>query len=175
MTSRELVLERVRRNQPRVMPLPEVPDFARPLASPMVSFGAALARMGGSVAELPERTSLDAFIRERFPNAHVVCSAVPEAEGTRRIAPADPPASLADVDVGIVRAAFGVAETGSVWLSETEFGVNALGFLSQHLVVLLDPGAIVPFFGNMPNILALAVEQISTHLFRLNPRSITPP
>jgi L-lactate dehydrogenase complex protein LldG len=43
-----------------------------------------------------------------------------------------------------VRAAFGVAETGSVWLSEREFGVNALGFLSQHLVVLLDPQAIVP-------------------------------
>jgi hypothetical protein len=38
-----------------------------------------------------------------------------------------------------------------------------------------DAGAIVPFFGNMPNIFALAVEQISTHLFRLKPRSITPP
>jgi L-lactate dehydrogenase complex protein LldG len=49
------------------------------------------------------------------------------------------PADLDDVDVGVVRAVFGVAETGSVWLSEREFGINALGFLSQHLVVLLDP------------------------------------
>jgi L-lactate dehydrogenase complex protein LldG len=39
---------------------------------------------------------------------------------------------------------FGIAETGSVWLSEREYVVNALGFLSQHLVVLLDPQAIVP-------------------------------
>ena len=53
------------------------------------------------------------------------------------------PAELEDVDVGVVRAAFGVAETGSVGLSEAEFGLNALGFLSQHLVVLLDPRAIV--------------------------------
>jgi L-lactate dehydrogenase complex protein LldG len=44
---------------------------------------------------------------------------------------------------GVVRAAFGVAETGSVWLSETEFKVNALGFLAQHLVILLDPQAIM--------------------------------
>ena len=51
------------------------------------------------------------------------------------------PRELDDVDVGVVRAVFGVAETGSVWLSEREFGVNALGFLSQHLVVLLDPQA----------------------------------
>jgi L-lactate dehydrogenase complex protein LldG len=43
-----------------------------------------------------------------------------------------------------VRAVFGVAETGSVYVSEREFGVNALGFLPQHLVVLLDPAAIVP-------------------------------
>ncbi len=54
------------------------------------------------------------------------------------------PAELDDVDVGVVRASFGVAETGSVCLCEREFGVNALGFLSQHLVVLLDPAAIVP-------------------------------
>jgi len=50
---------------------------------------------------------------------------------------------LHDVDVGVVRAVFGVAETGSVWLSEAQFRVSALGFLSQHLVVLLDPGSIV--------------------------------
>jgi len=54
-----------------------------------------------------------------------------------------PSAELDDVDVGVVRAAFGVAETGSVWLTEAQFGVIALEFLSQHLVVLLDPALIV--------------------------------
>jgi hypothetical protein len=43
-----------------------------------------------------------------------------------------------DVDVGIVRAALGVAETGSLWLSEGELQVNALTYLAQHLVALLD-------------------------------------
>jgi len=50
---------------------------------------------------------------------------------------------LADVDIGVVLAAFGVAETGSVWLSEEELKVNALAYLAQHLVVLLDPAEIV--------------------------------
>ncbi|MCB1704163.1 MAG: hypothetical protein KDI17_04825 [Halioglobus sp.] len=35
------------------------------------------------------------------------------------------------------RACFGVAETGSVYLSETELLANVLGFLAQHIVVLL--------------------------------------
>jgi L-lactate dehydrogenase complex protein LldG len=36
-----------------------------------------------------------------------------------------------------------VAEAGAVWLTQNELVVNALGVLSQHLVVLLDPEAIV--------------------------------
>jgi L-lactate dehydrogenase complex protein LldG len=76
----------------------------------------------------------------------VIASAVPELAGNRALDPAAAPASLADVDVGVVRAVFGVAETGSVWLTQSEFKVSALGFLAQHLVVLLDRSKIV---GNM--------------------------
>src|SRR5207342_814181 len=53
------------------------------------------------------------------------------------------PAELNDVDVAVVRTAFAVAETGSIWLSEPELGVIALGYLAQHLVALLDPADIV--------------------------------
>jgi hypothetical protein len=47
-------------------------------------------------------------------------------EGTRTLTRNANPTDLADVDVGIIRAAFGVAETGSLWLSEAELQVNAL-------------------------------------------------
>jgi L-lactate dehydrogenase complex protein LldG len=50
---------------------------------------------------------------------------------------------LQDVDVGVVRARFGVAETGSVWFSEREYVVNALGYIVQHLIVLLDPAHLI--------------------------------
>jgi L-lactate dehydrogenase complex protein LldG len=144
MNSRAQILARVRRNQPAWRALPEIPSFERPLADPWSAFTSALARMGGTVAVPPEGVALDAFIGTRFPQARVICSATPEVRGTRAISTVRDPAELDDVDVGVVRAAFGVAETGSVWLSEREFGVNALGFLSQHLVVLLDPRSIVP-------------------------------
>lgn len=144
MSSRELILARVRRNQPAWRALPAIPSFDRPVAEPLAAFGAALARMGGTLVEAPPPDQLDAFIRARYAQARVICSAAWEVEGTRRIEAVRHPAELEDVDVAVVRAVFGVAETGSVWLSEREFGVNALGFLAQHLVVLLDPQAIVP-------------------------------
>ena len=42
-----------------------------------------------------------------------------------------------------MRAAFGVAESGSVLLVDEALGVNAVAYLAQHLVVLLDPADIV--------------------------------
>ena len=70
-------------------------------------------------------------------------SMVPEIDGTETLDVDREPADLADVEVAIVRAAFGVAETGSICLTEAELGVNTLGYLAQHLVVLLDPADIV--------------------------------
>jgi L-lactate dehydrogenase complex protein LldG len=144
MNSRQFVLDAVRRNQPAPKPLPQVPQFGPPAADLLDGFCAALQRMGGSLAALPAGGSLGGFVAQRFPDARVVCSATPEVRGTRALDTGGDPRALEDVDVGVVRAVFGVAETGSVALSEREFGVNALGFLAQHLVVLLDPQSIVP-------------------------------
>jgi len=99
--------------------------------------------MGGKVATAPANGDLCALVSGLFPDAKIICSATDEVAGNRRIADVRHPADLHDVDVGVVRALFGIAETGSVWITDAQFGVNALGFLSQHLVVLLDPGELV--------------------------------
>jgi len=78
------------------------------------------------------------------PRAKVICSAVPEIVGTRRVEKVRDPHELADVDVGVVRAQFGVAESGAIWLTQEDLVVDALAVLSQHLIVLLDPKHIVP-------------------------------
>src|SRR4029077_9207415 len=70
-------------------------------------------------------------------------STVPEIAGNRDIAGITEPQQLADVDFAIVRAAFAVAETGSVLLSDADLRINAVAYLAQHLIVLLDPGDIV--------------------------------
>lgn len=143
MSSREFILANVRRRQPPATALPLVPAFERCSGDPLAIFVQALERMGGRLAVPPAGVGLDDFIAGLFPGAAVICSATAEVRGTRDLAGVRDPRELDDVDVGVVRAAFGVAETGSVALSERELGINALGFLSQHLVVLLDPAAIL--------------------------------
>ncbi len=143
MASRDDIVARVRANQPPPRALPAIPMFDAGALPSFEAFKAALIRMGGKFVAAPVDGDLDACIRRLFPDARVICSATPEVAGNRPIAAVRAPGQLHDVDVGVVRARFGVAETGSLWLSEAEFKVNALGFLSQHLVILVDPLAIV--------------------------------
>lgn len=143
MSSRDDILARIRACQPAPTPLPAVPTFDAAGDRTLVErFKAGVTRMGGKVIEAGG--ALEELVRELHKGAKVVASATPEVRGNRAIGAGTAPASLEDVDVGVVRARFGVAETGSAWITDTDFRVSSLGFLSQHLVVLLDPAAIVP-------------------------------
>ena len=143
MSSRKMILDAVSRNQPSAASLPEVPAFDRDLPPPWQQFQERLAGMGGKFARPVPDGNFDALVRELHPDANIICSATPEVTGNRDLSDVREPKDLDDVDVGVVRAAFGIAETGSVYLSEMDLGVSALGYLSQHLVVLLDPADVV--------------------------------
>jgi L-lactate dehydrogenase complex protein LldG len=144
MSSRDSILAAVRANAPKgVGASVAVPLFERRAGSLVADFEEAAVRMGGKVAHCAQAGDLEGFVRSLFPQAKIICSAVPEVSGTRALNGGIGPAGLADVDLAIVRAAFGVAETGSIWLSETELKVNSLAFLPQHLVALLNPHAII--------------------------------
>ena len=146
--ARTSMLAAIRRNRPEARPLPDTPAFDhRPPATP-AAFAEALALMGGQwddtfINACPDAETLGAHVRQLFPQAQRFCSAVEGIAGVEALDRDAAPYALDDVDVAIVRARFGIAETGSVWLSEEELGTNTLGYLAQHLVVLLDPQAIV--------------------------------
>jgi len=143
MSSREIILETVRRNKPPAASLPDVPLFDPDLPAPWHQFRESLERMGGKLVEPTSNSDLNTIIKDLHPDAKVICSATSEVLGNRHLGDVREAKGLNDVDVGVVRAAFGVAETGSVFLSESDLGMNALGYLSQHLVVLLDPAEVV--------------------------------
>jgi L-lactate dehydrogenase complex protein LldG len=145
MSSRDVILASISANRPKVeRPLPTVPlfDADRP-TSLLVAFKESLERMGGLFLDPPAAGDVLAPIRAKIANAKVMCSTVPEIAGNRDIAAVGAPQELADVDFAIVRAAFAVAETGSILLSDKELRVNAVAYLAQHLIVLLDPADIV--------------------------------
>jgi L-lactate dehydrogenase complex protein LldG len=147
MTARDAILASIRANRPKAdRPLPDLPDFAfedMPPAALLEGFKDSLQRMGGVFLDPPGSGDRLAPVRARLAGAKIVCSVAPEIAGTLDIATVKAPQDLADVDIAIVRAAFAVAETGSCLLDDAGLQVNALAYLAQHLIVLLDPGDIV--------------------------------
>jgi L-lactate dehydrogenase complex protein LldG len=145
MSSRDDILSTIRTNKPQLdRALPKVPQFDTKLPTSLITmFKDSLERMGGLFLDPPPSGDTLTPVREKIADAKVVCSTVPEIGGNRDIARICAPRELSDVDFAIARAAFGVAETGSVLLSDHELHVNAIAYLAQHLIVLLDPADIV--------------------------------
>ncbi|WP_313376141.1 lactate utilization protein C [Chishuiella sp.] len=121
---------------------PEVPKFQNPAIDLKATFikNANLAAVDtfdvSSVEEAQE------IMKQRLPNVKITCSSTDEWVGTKDISKISHPRDLDDVDLGIVRAEFGIAEMGMVWVTEKSLKVNAIGFLSQHIAILLDPDEI---------------------------------
>lgn len=145
MSSRDAILASIRANLPKAeRPLPSVPKFEEnPPADLIGAFGKSLARMGGQIVTPDLAHEVPASVRAMLEHSHLVCSATPEIRGTLDLAAVADPRGLANVDHAVVRATCGVAETGSVLLTDQDLTVNALAYLAQHLIVLLDPADIV--------------------------------
>jgi len=140
---RNSIIDAVQNNQPAFLPMPHIPHFGVDDSHDLIEmFTQGVARMAGTV--IPDAVpDLDDFVRNRFPDAKVICSAVSECRGTIRPAELNHWSEASKIDVSIVRSPMGVAETGSVLLSDVELMVNTIAFLSHDLVVLLDANEIV--------------------------------
>jgi L-lactate dehydrogenase complex protein LldG len=137
VSARDTILAALRTNRPAGdHPLPELPAFPLDDGGDRIElFLRNLDAMGGKHHDGDMTSALCAD----FPNAKVVASVVPEMVGTRDLASVAHPRDLADVDVAVVRAAFAIAETGSVLLVDDALRINAVAYLAQHLIVLVDP------------------------------------
>ena len=142
MDTRDEILNSVLKNQPAHRELPQVPMFHRNPESLVSVFEKSLKYMAGEFVDRPP-PDFAAYLRNKFPNAKIICSAVPEYSGNRKPEDYTNWSDAHDIDVTIVRSPLGVAETGSVLLSEKELRVNTIGFLALNIVILLDPKNIV--------------------------------
>ena len=144
MSSRDTILAAIRANRPAGdHPLPDLPRYERDTDLPTL-FATSLEAMGGRL--LPPTTP-ETLLPAFYPDAAMIVSNVSEIAGTHHIDPLTDPKDLAQTDLAILRASFAIAETGSVLFTETDLVANALAYLAQHLLVLLDPADLVATTG----------------------------
>lgn len=150
MSSRDFILRAIRRSKPASSALPD--GVVRParaqrpgtVAENRERFTNVLAEVGARIVYVEGR-DFGEVIRECYPDAcRIVCSFPGLVSGARSVEPGADPAELADLDLFVCEAEFGVAENGAVWLPEYLIRVRAAPFIAQHLAVLLEEGMLVP-------------------------------
>ncbi|MGI4814409.1 MAG: hypothetical protein ACRYGG_13920, partial [Janthinobacterium lividum] len=109
MSAKAAMLARLRAAGRSATALPELPVFAAPETPLVERFTAQLEAMGGQCLRFDSLRAVQQFVIERHGADAIVCSAVDGLPGTRPLTPQTLPASLADVELGIVRARYGVA------------------------------------------------------------------
>lgn len=118
---------------------PEIPSYEHPGINLKTLFETNLTLAAVDFHDITSVEEAREIMSKKLPDTKVICSAADEWPGNKDMSAVKHPRDLNDVDLGIFRAEFGVAEMGMFWVSEKSLKVNALGFLSQHLAVLLDP------------------------------------
>ena len=94
---------------------------------------------GGAKIRCGFRAETTATVIERLDAAKVIASAVPELTGNRDLRAVRYPQEVEDVDVAVVRAVFGIAETGSVLFTQDQLIVNAVSSPSSWICAIRSP------------------------------------
>lgn len=145
LSARDVILEKLREKRvPREKdyPLPPVVTLGD-LDASVERFEKNLVMMGGNVLTRDGAQPIEELLRTHFPQAKTICSAVAEVEGSLKITDLRSHKQANTVDVMVVRSPFGIAEMGSVFLSEKELSDHLADVhLAQHLVVLLSRDAL---------------------------------
>lgn len=145
MSSRESILSATGANQPDLIPLQVLPQFAVWFDDPLATFKEVLTAIGGQVFEIASLSETHALIQEFFPDAGRIISYIPELQAfTETTETITDPHTLEDVDIAILKGKFGVAENGAIWITEKEMAQRALPFICQRLILVLSPKDMVP-------------------------------
>lgn len=145
--SRESILAALRQNQPEISALPSKLSFERDETLNLVEKFKAMAEgIGSKVYIVADLNEIGELIIKDFPAAKRIVSTVPEL-GSAAI-PAfelhEDPHTYEDVDVAVFKPRLAVAENSSVWITEDLMGVRALPFITQHIIMIVDRGILVP-------------------------------
>lgn len=142
-TAREQILNAVRANQPALRALVDVTIPVED-SNLQAKFTETLTTIGGKVIRANGYTDVLTYIKSITNASHRVSSSIPDLAEVITIGDTEhQPHSLQDVELAIIKAHFGVAENGAVWITEDLLSQRVLPFICQHLVVILNADALV--------------------------------
>lgn len=110
--------------------------------NPLEKFITQAGAIGCNVVRAKSTDEVDNLIKETYPEAKVIASSLPFVK-TATLNPDTVPdaQALNGTDVGVIKAEFGVAENGSVWVVQ-QMKERDVCFISENLVAVMPPNVV---------------------------------
>ena len=145
MDTRTQILQKIKQNQATKTDLPDLTALIEKQENVAPKFKEMLESIGGKAIEIGFMSEIKEILLKEYPNTQrVINHQVPEIDlGEQNWQDSDPH-SLQNVDLTILKGHFGIAENGSIWLTESLMGQRVAPFITQYLVVVLDTKNLVP-------------------------------
>jgi L-lactate dehydrogenase complex protein LldG len=145
-TSKDIILESVRRNRPAPCAAPELHQAWTTYPDRRAQFTDVLTAVGGTAIATRDEADVNHRLRllPIYRDAKRIVSLVPGVgEANVDLSAVGLPHALADVDVAILPGEFAVAENAAVWVTDRNVPLRVIYFLCQHLVLVVPAGEIV--------------------------------
>jgi L-lactate dehydrogenase complex protein LldG len=143
MSSRDKILAAVKVNQPQATALPDLGMFQYDSGGAYNQFVQTLTNIGGTVVNVKSWDEISTICGNKYAGQRMV-SPIAELNGFERVQRDVDPHALYDIELAVIKAHFGVAENGAVWVTESLMGVRVLPFITQHLAVVIKASDVVP-------------------------------
>ena len=145
MSTRDHILNAVLKNQPPATALPDISMFAGDVEDVVQKYIHVFNKMGGTACVVYNWDEIASRISADYDTTKRVVTSLPAlAAHYEMICPAVDPHTYEDVEVAVIKAHFGVAENGAVWLTEELMVQRIIPYICQHLAVIITAESIVP-------------------------------
>ena len=139
MTSKELILESIRKNNiVKDVKLPTYNNFGIKFEDKFQTFSTMIESVGGKALVI-DKADLDKTIKELYPDEKQIASNVEFCSlGNFDQNSFDDVHDLRDIDLAIVKGNFAVAENGAIWMKNEENRHRALYLKKKNIVIVID-------------------------------------
>lgn len=145
MSSRDRILAVLKKNQPALVEVPLMNFAGNASINLKEQFTKTLTGIGGLVIEVIDWKDIVEHIKSKFPEpARIVNTITDSNVEFEMLNLKSNPHDFSNVTVAIMRGEFGVAENGAIWLTNKNMGDQALPYICEHLVLIINKNSIVP-------------------------------
>ncbi|RLD79131.1 MAG: lactate utilization protein B/C [Bacteroidetes bacterium] len=148
MSSRDHILSKIKASKPNYQDLLEIDlsVFNEDLDL-LEEFKRKIEVVGGKVYSANSTVEILEKVKVLFPDTKSNYSALPNSEtfNTIDIEDINNPQELDDLDLLVLKGEFGVAENGAIWITDDNFPIRVLPFITKHLVLVIDKVEISPY------------------------------